>query len=281
MSNGIDWFRWHHGSVTDPKFPLVAKKAGASLPDVLAVWAYLLETASAAQVRGHFGNVDTEALDLMFGFDDGKTEQIISALQSRNLIVEGNFIEAWDRRQVKREREDNTAAERKREQRAREAQAGVTEEVTPCHAMSHQVTPREEKSREEEKREEPKAKAPRSPSAAFDAKAELLLRGVDEQTASDWLALRKSKRAVVTATVLKTIIEQADKAGMALGRALETCCKRGWTGFEAEWVLKDQRQSPPDKFNLQNVDRSGDQALAEASRRKHGIVIDPNEEYQF
>ena len=46
---GMDWFRWHHGSVTDPKFQLVARRAGASLPDVLAVWAYVLEAASQAE----------------------------------------------------------------------------------------------------------------------------------------------------------------------------------------------------------------------------------------
>lgn len=46
MAGGIDWFRWHHGSVTDPKFQLVARKAGVSLTDVIAVWAFVLEKAS-------------------------------------------------------------------------------------------------------------------------------------------------------------------------------------------------------------------------------------------
>ena len=68
VAGGMDWFRWHHGSVTDPKFQLVARQAGASLPDVLAVWAYLLETASAAVERGNIGEIDCEAVDCMFGF---------------------------------------------------------------------------------------------------------------------------------------------------------------------------------------------------------------------
>lgn len=37
MAGGIEWFRWHHGSVTDPKFQLVARRSGARLSDVLAV----------------------------------------------------------------------------------------------------------------------------------------------------------------------------------------------------------------------------------------------------
>ena len=44
MAGCIDWFRWHHGSVTDPKFKLIAAcfscnraKADRSLSDWEAV----------------------------------------------------------------------------------------------------------------------------------------------------------------------------------------------------------------------------------------------------
>lgn len=148
MAGGIDWFRWHHGSVTDPKFQLVAKRAGASLPDVLAVWAYLLEGASAATERGHIGGIDCEAVDCLFGFDDGVTALILDQMRARELICDG-VVMSWEKRQPKREREDDNAAERKRRQR--ETDAAIQNNVTPCHAMSHQETPREEKRREEEK----------------------------------------------------------------------------------------------------------------------------------
>lgn len=148
MASGIDWFRWHHGSVTDPKFQLVARKSGVSLPDVLAVWAYLLEKASASDFRGCFGEVDCESVDFLFGFDDGTTDLILGEMVSRKLIAD-EYIVAWEKRQPKRERDDSTAAERKQKQRDL-ASVGVVFEVTPCHAMSHQVTPREEERREEE-----------------------------------------------------------------------------------------------------------------------------------
>ncbi len=130
------WFRWYSGSVTDPKFQLVAKRAGASLPAVLAVWAYLLEEASQAEERGCFGKVDPESLDVLFGFPDGDTlaARIMSEFESRGMTHEGCFT-AWDKRQPKREREDKTAAERKSAQRARQ------QKVTPCHASPDQVTP--------------------------------------------------------------------------------------------------------------------------------------------
>lgn len=156
MAGGIDWFRWHHGSVTDPKFQLVARRAGASLPDVLAVWSYLLEQASASEKRGDFGQIDCEAIDCMFGFPstETRTADILKAMQQRDLITDSQVI-AWDRRQPKRE--DDTANERKRRQREREhaerIAASVTGETsrndTQCHAEVTHCHARGEESREE------------------------------------------------------------------------------------------------------------------------------------
>ena len=154
MANGIDWFRWHHGSVNDPKFGLVARKAAARVGDVIAVWALILEQASASTERGLFGAIDCEATDFLLGADDGTTARILEAMQGRAL-VDGDRVTRWEERQPKRERVDNTGAERKRQQRARDsASSGAETGVTPSHATSRQVTPREEKSREEEKRED-------------------------------------------------------------------------------------------------------------------------------
>ena len=46
----MHWFRWHHGLVTDPKLGLIARKADTSMAEVIAVWACLLEAASASEV---------------------------------------------------------------------------------------------------------------------------------------------------------------------------------------------------------------------------------------
>lgn len=162
----MDWFRWHHGSVTDPKFRLVAKRAQASVAEVVAVWAFVLETASQNPERGAFGEVDAEALDLSLGLNDGTTARILSAMHDRALIADGR-IPAWDKRQPKRE--DSTAAERQRQKRQREHElalaktADVTGDasrtVTQCHAASRVVTP-------EEKRGEEKDQKPPQPPAS-------------------------------------------------------------------------------------------------------------------
>jgi len=171
MAGGIDWFRWHHGSVTDPKFQLVARRSGASLPDVLAVWAYLLETASAAEPRGHIGSIDCEAWDCLFGFPstETRTADILCALQDRHLIVDG-IVTAWEKRQPKRERQDNegnSSTARVRAFRGRQTTGSegnamdnhatpgseVADQETPRNAMKRQKQPRGEERREEKKRQ--------------------------------------------------------------------------------------------------------------------------------
>ena len=75
---------------------------------------------------------------------------------------------------------------------------------------------------------------------------------VSEQTWADWLSLRKSKRAPVTATVVEGARAEADKAGMPLQRFLEIWCMRGSQGLQADWLRADERGTPrgaaPSKF---------------------------------
>lgn len=59
---------------------------------------------------------------------------------------------------------------------------------------------------------------------------------VAEQVWSDFLALRKEKRARLTSTALAGIRNAAAKAGLSLQAALEICCERGWQSFRAEWL---------------------------------------------
>jgi hypothetical protein len=64
--------------------------------------------------------------------------------------------------------------------------------------------------------------------------------GVEKEVWSDFLALRKAKKAPVTVTSLAGIKREADKANWSLARAITECVERGWTGFKAEWVAPKQ-----------------------------------------
>lgn len=100
--------------------------------------------------------------------------------------------------------------------------------------------------------------------------AALLEAGVDEQTAKDWLQLRKKKRADVSRTVLEQHVKQAWLAGMTLTEALQMSCLRGWQGFDAQFVRStpQARASPANK----QLDLAAAQKAAneEAKRRLFG-----------
>jgi hypothetical protein len=81
----------------------------------------------------------------------------------------------------------------------------------------------------------------------FDAKSFLEDLGVDSSVAKDWLDLRKKKRASQTETALNGIADEAKKAGMALNDALKVACRRGWQGFEAEWLTNGNARASPVK----------------------------------
>ena len=59
---------------------------------------------------------------------------------------------------------------------------------------------------------------------------------VDSGVWADFVKLRKTKKAAVTGTAIIGLRREADKAGYTLQQVIETCCQRGWCGFNADWV---------------------------------------------
>lgn len=84
----------------------------------------------------------------------------------------------------------------------------------------------------QEKRKERATRAPPCPD------------GVADQVWSDWLQLRKAKRAPVTETVLAGAADEARKAGLTLEAFLRVWCRRGTQGLEAAWLAPQERGRP-------------------------------------
>ena len=93
---------------------------------------------------------------------------------------------------------------------------------------------------------------------------------VDEQTAKDWLAHRKKKKADVSQTVIAGHAKEAQKAGISLQDALAMACVRGWAGFKAEWVLEPSRASPTSGLSKQAL---LEQRNAEAGRKAKEMLF--------
>lgn len=88
------------------------------------------------------------------------------------------------------------------------------------------------------------------PNKSADELSVLIELGVDEQKAKDWLAVRKSKRAPkLTPSIIGAIQRQAEAAGITFAKAIEISADKGWQGFEAEWLVKNQRAGPLSLIN--------------------------------
>lgn len=164
----FDWFRWHHGTTTDPKFRVVARRSGQPLPHVLAVWAAMLECASSAAARGTLEGWDDEDVAAGLDMDPSAVSDIREAMQGKTL--EGDLVSGWERRQPKRERDEDagSSTDRVRRHREKHRNGGNADETptkhdeTPCNAEQR---PRGEERRGEEKgspnaRERAKGAAP-------------------------------------------------------------------------------------------------------------------------
>lgn len=130
----MDWFRWWHGSLNDPKFKWVARKSGQNFTTVITLWVAILEYASAVTqcdadvTRGSVTGFDCDAHDVLFDVDDGACLAILDSMAAKGLIVDGR-IANWDKRQPKRE-DSSAGRTRDYRDRKRAAQAQVDQPPT-------------------------------------------------------------------------------------------------------------------------------------------------------
>lgn len=111
----MDWFRWWHGTTTDPKLGRIAHEVQCGRGDVVAIWAAILEHASTSSPRGDVSGLDAADIAFALDLDDQVVASVIGRMAARRMIVDGQLA-AWSERQPG----DRTAAERKRRQRERE-----------------------------------------------------------------------------------------------------------------------------------------------------------------
>lgn len=143
----MDWLRLHHGTCPDPKWRIVSRRAKEPVSSVLAVWLAMLECASQSEPRGILQNWNDEVIGVMLDLEKSQVQAIRDAMQG--MVLDGDQLTGWNRRQPKRERETpDNSTERVRRHRERH-ETPRNDGVTPCNATERQKQPREEESREE------------------------------------------------------------------------------------------------------------------------------------
>ena len=106
----MEWFRWYHGTVADPKFTVIAKRAKQPRHVVIACWTAILEHASTRSDRGCLEEIDHEEIAASLDLETEQVEAVYQAMVGKGMIIDGR-LKSWEKRQPKRE--DSTGAERK------------------------------------------------------------------------------------------------------------------------------------------------------------------------
>ena len=106
--------------------------------------------------------------------------------------------------------------------------------------------------------------------------AMLLEIGAEEQSAKDWLTIRKAKRAPLTQTALDSLILEAGKAGITPAQAIAICAKKSWQGFNSKWNWSDSTPSGDMRFMTPGQRKMAvtDQSIAEWL--SEGNAVDEN-----
>lgn len=92
------WYKVRHGLVFDTRFAVVARRAGLSIPEVLALWLFTLDCASQNRPRGSLAGIDAETAAAWFQLPVEKILGAFSAFAQKKMIVEEK-IENWEKEQ--------------------------------------------------------------------------------------------------------------------------------------------------------------------------------------
>ena len=217
----LAWFRLYAEAVDDDKLRLLAFEDR---------WHFVALLCCKAQgILDSHGDLVRRKVCVKLGLDMRELDEVARRLSEVELIDQHTLEPlAWSRRQFVSDR-DSTAAERQRRRRQKLKESTENE----CVTDASRVTSRNSHGRATKK-------PPVTPACPDD---------VDPDTYRDFLAVRKAKRAPLTATALAGLRREAAKAGMSLQDAMAMCCERGWQSLRSDW-LKDARPEPPPRAEL-------------------------------
>lgn len=89
-------------------------------------------------------------------------------------------------------------------------------------------------------------------SKKFSFEKSLLKLGANKQFVSEFMEVRKAKRAVDSETAFKRFISEQQKSGKSLDEVLELCIVNSWKSFNASWnqppAAKQQPEAPKRRF---------------------------------
>ena len=103
-----------------------------------------------------------------------------------------------------------------------------------------------EKSREELEKEK-KRKEDNNTALPFSFYNSMIKYGFDKNLVSDWLKVRKTKKATNSETAFNSFIKEVEKTNSNINDVLTECIVKSWSGFKSEWYKKDSLLNSTEK----------------------------------
>lgn len=234
------WCRLYTETPSDPKLRRIARQAGTTMANVLAVWTSMLCHAGGAEGEAWGTLAGWDDLDIAINLDlDRGVVAAIRREMEQRLILESRVIK-WDHRQSR----NDHSAERMRQYRARKGSQdqGVSPDVT---SPSVTVTQSDGKKRREEKREEGVTTVTPARRAVRAAVSVTTPDWLDAQAWGEWCRYRHGRKWTQRAAELAIgVLTDLHAAGHDPRLVIEQSIANGWTGL---FPIKTHGRPPPAK----------------------------------
>lgn len=273
------WVRLWEDMPNDPKWRVIARnvmkrsethETQCPVSEVISVFIHMIVNACQAGHEGRLEGWNDEVVAIAI---DAETDRVrVIREEMEGLVLDGNSLKGWNKRQPKRE--DNST---KRVQAFREKRNAAKRTVTHGNAVVTQRNAPEEKRIDAEKKEdsslrsesnasslcsdakpprkkldqEPVSKRPKNNQKQKPSPLEILQTALSEKTAFDVIAHRKAKRAPLTPRAAELLVAAFRDHGDAEAAA-EAMIANGWTGFKPEWLRNDRAGPHRAKPSVQN-----------------------------
>lgn len=234
----MSWLRWWDGTVTDPKWRVVAARAGQTVGSVIAVWAYLLEEARSND--GALPEIDCEIIGAALGYDPEAVQRIVDGMKAKGSVNDTGIVN-WRKRQPKREDDSRARVAAWREKKA--AEKSVTNQRDgACNAdVTRGNAPEAEAEAEkiEERSTSLRSVDPKNPEKTSPRQALLVV--LTDEWAGAVLDHRQKIRKPLTAKAAELLAKAFNSTGDPNGAA-QMMIERGWQGFKLEWWQNDRNK---------------------------------------
>ncbi|CAB4153813.1 hypothetical protein UFOVP638_28 [uncultured Caudovirales phage] len=106
----------------------------------------------------------------------------------------------------------------------------------------------------------------------FSFERNLLEYGFDKQLVTDWLKVRKTKKATNTETAFKNFIAELEQRNCNINEVLEICVEKSWSGFKWSWI---------DNLKQTNTFNNGKQERTTREIFEDAVLSDTAKNFRF